>query len=326
MSATVPPPDRLGTPTRSLRSPAVSERPSGEQFEIRYGDQIAVVTEVGATLRHYEVAGRPLLDGFGPDEVCSAGRGQHLVPWPNRIRDGRYQHAGQTHQLALTEPAKHNAIHGLARWADWRLAAQTDSSVTLTLAIHPQPGWPTTLAVTVLVELGDEGLAVTTSALNSGPVSAPYGTGAHPYLTLGADRVDTATIEVPAATYLRPDDRGIPADPQPVDGTPYDFRSPRPVGDLVLDTAFTDVQRDQDRRWQVRMSDPETGRAVSLWADEAYGWIQLFTGDTLPPGKARAGLAVEPMTCGPDAFNTGVGLVILEPGQSHRARWGITGE
>jgi aldose 1-epimerase len=302
----------------------VSERPSGEQFEIRYGDQIAVVTEVGATIRHYEVAGRAVLDGFGPDEVCSAGRGQHLVPWPNRIRDGRYQHAGKTQQLALTEPANRNAIHGLARWANWRVEDQSESSVVLTLAIHPQPGWPATLAASVLVELGDAGLAVTTSALNIGSVSAPYGTGAHPYLTLGADLVNAALVEVSAQTYLRPDDRGIPADPRPVDGSAYDFRTPRPLGDLVLDTAFTDVRRDADGLWRVRMSDPESGTAVSLWADDSYGWIQLFTGDTLPPGKARAGLAVEPMTCGPDAFNTGAGLVILEPGQSHRARWGVT--
>ena len=131
-------------------------------------------------------------------------------------------------------------------------------------------------------------------------------------------------MRVPAARYLQPDDRGIPVDPRPVDGTDYDFRTPKPIGDLILDTAYTDVARDDDGLWRVTMADAE--RSVTLWADPAYGWIQLFTGDTLPPGIARAGLAVEPMTCGPDAFNTGSGLVVLQPGDTHRATWGITAE
>jgi aldose 1-epimerase len=303
---------------------AVSEPPSGAQFEIRYDDQVAVVTEVGATIRQYSVAGRAILDGFENDEVCSAGRGQQLIPWPNRIRDGRYQHLGKNQQLALTEPANRNAIHGLVRWANWQLADRSESQVALTLQVHPQPGWASVLEAAIVVELGEAGLTIKTTARNVGAVSVPYGTGAHPYLTVGADRVDSAIVTVPAATFLLPDDRGIPVDPKPVEGTAYDFREPRRLGDLVLDTAFTDVHRSVDGRWRVRVEDGETGSAATLWADEGYGWIQLFTGDTLPPGKARAGLAVEPMTCGPDAFNTGDGLLILEPGDSHRAQWGIT--
>lgn len=296
--------------------------PSGEQFEIRYGDQRAVVTEVGATIRHYSVAGRDVLDGFDEGEVAGGGRGNHLVPWPNRIRDGRYRHDGKQQQLALTEPANGNAIHGLGRWANWQLAERSDSSVALALVIHPQPGWPTVLDVAVTIGLDDDGLTVTTTAHNSGSTSAPYGTGAHPYLTVGGASVDAATLRVPAATYLQPDDRGIPVAPQPVDGTAYDFRTSRAIGDLVLDTAFRDVTRDADGRWRVQLAD--SGQTATLWADEAYSWIQVFTGDTLPPGKARAGLAVEPMTCGPDAFNTGEGLVILRPGDSHRGQWGIS--
>ncbi len=298
--------------------------PSGRQFEVRYGDQLAVVTEVGATIRHYSVGGRAVLDGFEVDEVCGAGRGQHLLPWPNRIRDGRYRHGDKTLQLALTEPANRNAIHGLARWASWQPETVEAGRVRLGLEIHPQPGWPTTLIVSALVELGDDGLTVTTETRNAGGVSAPFGSGAHPYLTMGAPTVDGATIQVPAATYLLPDERGIPVDPRPVDGTAYDFRQPRPVGELVLDTAYTDLTRDGDGRWRVHVSDAETGAAATLWGDASYPWLQLFTGDTLPPGKARAGLAVEPMTCGPDAFNTGYGVLVLAPGDTHRSQWGIT--
>ena len=78
--------------------------PTGEQYEISFGDQRAVVTEVGAALRVYSVADRDVVLGFGVDEVISGGGGQQLIPWPNRIRDGRYEFGGKQQQLALTEP------------------------------------------------------------------------------------------------------------------------------------------------------------------------------------------------------------------------------
>src|SRR5436309_16036374 len=94
--------------------------PSGEQFEIVSGDRRAVVTEVGDTLRTFVAGGREVIDGFGPDEVCSGGRGQLLAPWPNRIRDGAYRFVGHHAQLPLSDPDRHNAIHGLVRWSPWR--------------------------------------------------------------------------------------------------------------------------------------------------------------------------------------------------------------
>ena len=104
---------------RADASLAAMTAPSGEQFEIAAGGYRAVVTECGAALRVLEHAGRPLLDGFAEDEMSPGGRGQLLVPWPNRIRDGAYSFDGRDLQLGLTEPARHNAIHGLARWAAW---------------------------------------------------------------------------------------------------------------------------------------------------------------------------------------------------------------
>jgi aldose 1-epimerase len=298
--------------------------PSGQQFEIRYAEHVAVVTEVGATIRHYGVAGHDVLDGFGDDEVCSGGRGQQLIPWPNRVRDGRYSFAGKRQQLAVTEPGNGNAIHGLVRWANWRAESVEPGRVVMTLALHPQPGWPGTLDLSVTVDVGESGLTVTTQARNGGSTDVPYGSGAHPYLTMGGARIDSATLHLPAASYAAPDDRGIPVDPRPVDGTPYDFREERRIDDLVLDTAYTDILRDPDGMWRVRLSDRETSSAATIWADETHPWLQLFTGDTLPAGRARAGLAVEPMTCGPDAFNTGEGLLVLGPGDRKVSRWGIT--
>jgi aldose 1-epimerase len=290
--------------------------PSGEQFAISFGDQQAVVVEVGGGLRTYTAGGVDVLDGYGLDEMASGGRGQLLLPWPNRIRDGRYRFAGEDLQLALTEPAHHNASHGLTRWMNWRVVAQAADRVVLELVLHPQPGYPFTLGLSVAYLLGADGLSVATTATNLGDRPCPYGAGAHPYLTVGTPTIDDALLEVPAATRLVTDERGLPVDRAGVDGSQYDFRQARPVGDVVLDTAFTDLSGDE-------VVVTGLGRRVGLWWDESYRWLMVFTGDTLSPGRRRTGLAVEPMTCPPNAFATGEDVKVLQPGEAWTTRWGI---
>ena len=298
--------------------------PTGEQVRIRHGDSEAVTVAVAAGLRSCSLGGRTVVDGFGEDERPSGGRGQTLVPWPNRVAGGRYTFDGVEQQLPLTEPGKGNASHGLARWIEWRVVERADDAVTWEYVVPPQPGWPTSLLVRVTYGLDAEGLTVTTVATNVGAAACPYGTGAHPYLTVGTQTVDDAVVGVPAGRWFETDDRGIPVGSHPVEGTAYDLRTPRQLGETVLDTPYGDLDRDDDGRWRVRMAAPGDDQAVVLWADEAYGYAQLFTGDTLSSGERRRGLAAEPMTCPPNAFVTGEGVVRLEPGATHTARWGIS--
>jgi galactose mutarotase-like enzyme len=91
--------------------------PSGEQIAIAVGDQRAVIVEVGGGLRSYSASGLDLVDGYGGDEMSSSGRGQVLIPWPNRLEGGSYEFDGKHHQLPLNEPERRNAIHGLVRRA-----------------------------------------------------------------------------------------------------------------------------------------------------------------------------------------------------------------
>ncbi len=298
-------------------------RPTGAQWTVRRGGDELVVVEVGGGIRSYTRGGVDVVAGFGPDEMSVAGRGQQLVPWPNRLRDGRYAFGGTERQLALTEPAKHNASHGLVRWATWDLLDQTSTSITVGHRLHPQPGWAWALELTTIYALADDGLTVTTTALNVGEGDAPFGYGAHPYLSIADTPVAEVSIQVPAATYLETDpDRQLPVATHPVEGSAYDFRSGRPIGDLALDTAFTDLDRGADGRWTVTLSGLASG-AVSLWGDEAYGWTQVYTGRAHPDTEGTTGIAVEPMTCPPDAFNSGTDLVVLRPEQSHTGSWGI---
>lgn len=297
--------------------------PSGEQVEISRGDQRAVAVTVGGGLREYVAAGEAILDGYGAGEMCDGARGQLLVPWPNRLRDGAYGWEGRRLQLPLTEPERGNAIHGLARWVAWRVVEHEASAAVLGLDLPPQPGYPFQLQLRVAYELTADGLAVRQSATNLGSIACPYGAGAHPYLAAGAGTVDAANLEVPAGTCLVVDSRQIPIGAQPVDGTAADFRRARPIGAVELDTAYTDLERDASGVVRFRFAVP--GRPlISLWAGSSVAYVMVFTGDTLDPARRRRGLAVEPMTCAPNAFQSGDGLRVLRPGETAVCEWGIT--
>jgi aldose 1-epimerase len=298
--------------------------PSGEQAELRRGDQRAVVTEVGGGLRLYEVGGWSVLDGYRADESCSGGRGQLLLPWPNRIRDGRYSFGGIPQQLALTEPARGNAIHGLVRWSSWLLRQPDLRRVTASHRLYPQPGYPFTIDFQVDYELLEAGLRVQISATNVGSTPTPYGAGQHPYLTFGTPLIDAALLQLRAETMVPSDARGLPiGGPAPVAGD-HDFRQPRPIGDVHLDSCYGDVARDPSGRAHVLLSNPDDGRAIDLWMDGSFQYLMVFTGDTLEPARRRRSIAIEPMTCPPDAFNSEGGLLVLEPGQTTQSAWGIT--
>jgi aldose 1-epimerase len=296
--------------------------PSGEQIEIVHGGQRAVVVEVGGGLREYTVGGRHLLDGYGPDEMSSSGRGQVLIPGPNRIQDGLYSFDGQEHQLPVDDVEEQDAIHGLVRWGSWIAGDRAQNRVVMEHALHPQPGYPFSLALSIEYELSDAGLRVRTTAVNRGPQPCPYGSGNHPYLALSEALVDSLTLRLPARTLLRSDERGIPVERLPVGGTDYDFRRPRAIGATVLDHAFTDLERGEDGRARVELWDPDEGNELTLWVDETHSYLMVFSGDPLPDVN-RHSLAVEPMTCPPNAFRTGEDLVRLEPGQSFTSSWGI---
>lgn len=301
----------------------MSTAPTGEQYEISSGAYRAVITEVGATLRNFSVDGRDVVRGFSVDEMSKAGRGQNLIPWPNRIRDGRYSFNGVTQQLALSEPARHNASHGLARYLPWVLIDKKMDAVTNRVRIHPQPGWPGTLEAVITHRVGDDGLTVTVEATNIGTTELPFGYGAHPYLTVGESTVDEVALTVPAASYLEVDDnRLLPLKLSPVGGTAYDLREGRVLGSMSLDTAMTDLGRDADGRWRVSLVLGD--RYAELWGDETMLWVQVFTGG---PNRDWS-IAVEPMTCGPDAFNTGPthdGMRVLAPRATFVGTWGIFG-
>ncbi len=297
------------------------ELPSGRQLVLRYGEQRAVVTEVGAGLRAYAVGGVDVIDGYAEDEMCGGARGQLLMPWPNRVRDGRWEWEGASLQLALTEVAKSTAIHGLTRWLTWDVLTQDRASVRLGCRLPAQPGWPFRLGLQAHYVLDETGLTVTMTALNEGVAAAPFAAGVHPYLAAGGGLVDDCTLLLPARTWLPVDSRGTPVEALTVGGTERDFLVPRVIGSLVLDEAFTDLVPEAGLV-TVALTRPD-GTTASLWAGAGFDHVQLFSGDTLPAPRRRRGLAVEPMTAPPNALQSGHGLRVLQPGESLDLAWGL---
>ncbi len=306
--------------------PGMPVLPSGEQHEIRHGGHRAAVTEVGGGLRSYHVDEWEVLDGYDQAEMCSGARGAALLPWPNRLQDGRYEFQGRTHQTPLTEPAQGNAIHGLTRWMNWVASVHEEDRVVMTLLLHPQPGYPFTLALAIEYRLTDDGLTVRTTGRNAGSQPLPYGAGHHPYVAVGTESIDDMVVRVPALLRLETNDRQIPTGRViPVGGTAFDFLEPRPLGDTQLDTAFASLLADAQGITRIEVQAPGGRPRLQLWMDAAYPYVMVFTGDALEDAsRRRRGLGLEPMTCAPNAFRSGAGLRVLGPRDTFSSTWGIT--
>jgi aldose 1-epimerase len=299
--------------------------PTGEQWRIEHGGQQVVVCEVGATLRAYTVGDRAVVDGFGPGEWSHSGRGQVLAPWPNRLSEGRFEFNEVRAQAALDEPERQNAIHGLVRWRPWSLQTRHQNQVSLQLHLHPSPGYPFSLLLELEYHLGRDGLTVTTKVTSLEKVPIPFGLGFHPYLSAGSETVDGAELQVPAHHTLDLDERGLPTGTlTPVEGTERDFTTPRVVGSTALDTAYTTLDRDTRGIAHASLHAADGVSGASLWADEAFPYLMVYTGDTLTEvQRRRHAVAIEPMTCPPNALRTGNDVIDLQPGRQWTARWGI---
>ncbi|MGW9167478.1 aldose 1-epimerase family protein [Agromyces sp. NPDC055658] len=299
--------------------------PTGEQFELETttssGEIRATVTAVAAGLRSLSINGIDLVPAYGEDQSPPMGAGIVLAPWPNRIRDGRWSHDGVDHQLAITEPARGNAIHGLLRYTEYSAVDRERDSVTLAARIYPQLGYPFLLGTAVHYELVADGLRVTHFVENLGADTAPVALGTHPYLKIGGVRTEDLVLRLDAASHIEVDERLLPTGEVPVDGTEWDFREGRRVGDVQLDDAFGELASD-DGQVLHTLTAPD-GRSVSVWADDEFGYVQVYTSREYPGEGGDVAIAIEPMTAPAEAFNSGRGLRWLGPGEEWQLSWGI---
>jgi len=298
--------------------------PCGEHFTITSGAARAAISEIGGGLRSLTVDGahltEPVPDGARPPR----GSGALLAPWPNRVAGGRWSWQGKAQQLPLTEPAAGNAIHGLLRQSFFRpvdgATGRDTDRITLEAVVPPQNGWPQPVRVAVAYVVDAAGLTVTTTATNLGDGDIPFGLGFHPYLRVGDTPTDECTLTLGARAALPLTDQlpSGPLEPLPADAP---LRAGTLLKGLELDDAFGDcAPAAGDDLVRHRLVAPD-GRGTELWADPVFRWVQVFTPADMP-GHGR-GVAVEPMTCPPDALNSATDLVVLAPGESWSAGWGV---
>ncbi len=280
---------------------------------ISSGEYQAVVVNEGAGLAVLRHAGRDLVASHDPSETpAETFKGKVLIPWPNRIKNATYVFEDQEYRVPMTEPDRSCALHGLKCWEEWDTVETGDDFVTLSTVVEPSEGYPFELETVVRYQLeADSGLSIEITTTNTGVVDAPYGTGTHCYLTCDGAVADNCVLTIPADEVLTVDQNLIPTGRASVSDMGLDFREGVPLGTTLIDHAFTSLP---DGEWSVELSDPRTGMTVALSSDE--DWLQVFSGDNM----GRRGVAVEPMTCAPNAFNSGDGLIVLAPGESNTHR------
>lgn len=300
----------------------MSSPATGEQHDLRLGDVTATVAELAASLRRVRVGSTEIVQDYGRDALPSGASGIVLVPWPNRVRDGRWTLDGARQQLDVSEPSKGNASHGLLRNTGYRLTERSASAVTVSATVFPQHGYPFHLDTAVRYALTSTGIAITHTVGNVGYARAPFGVGCHPYLRVGDTPMRDLTVTVSGTRMLETDERSLPVREVPVDGTPNDLRGGVALRGIELDTAYTGLAT-VDGKVRHRLAAPD-GRAVELAADPVFAWTQVFTTEVYDTDAGRIdAVAIEPMTCPADAFNSGTDLLWLEPGETWSAGWSL---
>ncbi len=309
--------DLLGTPGTLPDGDAwPTTEPLGAWLE-RGAARVAVDLR-GGGLRRLAVGDWDVLDGYPTGVVPKGRRGGLLLPWPNRLRDGQWSWEGTDLQLDTAGPGGH-AMHGLLSWQPFAVLDRTQDQVTVGTVLEPRSGYPFRLAVALDYRLDPDRLTVTVRVRNAGTRPAPFGVGMHPYLHVGAEAagdLGVATVQVPARTRLEVDG-GLPTGGR----SPFDG-AVGVIGDRELDDPLTDLVRDDDGWARVRMSGP--AGSLELAVDEQWPWLQVYSGDTLPEGQRRRSLAVEPMTCPPNALADDADLVVLAPEEIWSGTWTLS--
>ena len=289
------------------------------EVELRAGDARLVVDLRGGGPRRLLVGSWDVLDGYPPRTVPAGRKGGVLLPWPNRLRNGRWRWNGADLQLEVSSPEEPNAIHGLVTAQPWSVLAQADEVGTVGTVVEPRSGYPFSLVAALDYALSADRLTVTLRVGNAGTVPAPFGAGMHPYLSVGATEdgdLAVAELSVPARTLMVVED-GLPT------GTTESFDGAIGViGERSFDDPLTDLVRDDDGWARVRLRGP--AGELEMAVDSSWRWLQIFSADGLPVGQRRRSLAVEPMTCPPNALADGADLVVLDPGAEWSGTWSLS--
>lgn len=279
---------------------------------IKQGEFIAKINTVGSSLVALANKDFPLIE---PDTAANLYPGSILAPWPNRIRDGEYTYQQKSYQLPVNEPSRSNALHGLVAYRNWQITKKEEDLIQLNCILDSPEIYPGQLEFFATYQIRNNCLDIEILAINIGSISAPYGVSIHTYLVAGASgKNNNLSLKIPADQYLQVDSqRLLPTKLVTCSDTYFDFRSSKEIGDLFIDHAFK-YKTGLDP--QIELVD-SNGKGVIMGFDSNLKWIQIHTADRSGGADSRNALAVEPMSCPPDAFNSLEDLIHLAPADSH---------
>ena len=283
-----------------------------KKVQISLNEVSAVISTEGAALIGLSVNNFDLIEPNTRDGLYA---GKILAPWPNRIKDGKYTFNKNDYQLPINEISKNNALHGLVANCLWEVLFQSESKVVLQYLLNQPDIYPGKLQLQVTYEIIESGIEITVLSENIGDISAPYGVSIHTYLVAGALlKNNELFLQIPADQFLEVDaERLLPITLQPVAGTNFDFIDSKKISDLFIDHAF---KYSSDYPRSISLLNAE-GQGAEVIFDDQSKWIQIHTADRNLQADSRMAVAIEPMTCPPDAFNSGIDLIVLEPGKKH---------
>lgn len=226
-----------------------------------------------------------------------------LVPYANRIADGRFAFGGQSVRLTPLHRFAPHALHGDGWLSPWTVTRETPEAVEMTLNWAGDPeGWPWPWRAHQQVSLAKDGLTITLAVTNTGDEAMPAGLGQHPYFYRPAD----AVLTLNATGVWTTDDREIPDRLVHPDAI-TDWSKGRALNAApFVDHAYAG--------WGGVAVLKGAGRRVAMLSEAHAQWVQVYA----PHGADF--VCVEPVTHRPDAHNAPVGedhgLTVLAPGQT----------
>ena len=286
------------------------------------GNRITLVPGFGSCVLNIELQGQPVLDGYTSAEEMNINRWAKnvlLFPFPNRLRDGRYEWEGNEFQFPINDGQTGNALHGFGMdkpmEVEWAKPGEREASIRCAYIYDGQlSAYPFPFTFKADFRIANPGsVEVIFRVENTGVAPIPFGMGWHPYFQL-SEAVDDVALQLPPCEMIGVDQVMIPT------GKHYEyttFTQLRRIGPEVLDNCF--ALRQQEGQVDILLRG-ERGE-LHYWqavGDGQFGYLQLFT----PPH--RRSLALEPMSCNIDAFNNGEGLMRLEAGEKAEAGFGFT--
>lgn len=269
-----------------------------------------------------------IIHGYSEIEDKAGSMGEVLFPFPGRVENSRYQFGGKEYRLSDVKIKDGHAIHGFVRGVDWQVEKKTNLnevvlSYKMTKAEYRAKGYPFSVKITINYSLGDNGLNCRAKVENIGQEPAPFGLGFHPYFTVGTDNINDMTIWIKAKKLvefnsgLKPTGKFID-----IDGNNLDFNPPKKIGTRIIDNCYSELEY-TNSICQTELTDGKD-RKITIWQDENFPYLQVYSADTIGDKHRRRGFAVEPQTCSGFAFNLPeMGLKVLQPGEVFMASWGI---